>query len=95
VTEIAMTSIIPQPINPKPDNAGPVGPTPTQTRVDPKLLELFVCPLTKMPLIYDAARQELVSRAARLAFPIVDGMPVLVAAEARPVDDDDPVLRRT
>lgn len=65
-----------------------------EARVDPKLLELFVCPLTKMPLIYDAARQELISRAARLAFPIVDGMPVMVVAEARPLDDDDPALRR-
>lgn len=69
--------------SPKPDN-----------RVDPKLLELFVCPLTKMPLDYDPARQELISRAARLAFPVVDGMPVMVVAEARPLDDDDPALRR-
>lgn len=61
---------------------------------DPKLLEIFVCPLTKTQLIYDAARQELISRAARLAFPIVDGMPVLVAAEARQLEDDDPALRR-
>jgi uncharacterized protein len=68
------------------------GPNPPKT--DPKLLEVFVCPLTKTQLIYDAPRQELISRAARLAFPIVDGMPVLVAAEARPLDDDDPVLRR-
>jgi uncharacterized protein len=64
-------------------------------KVDPKLLELLVCPLTKMPLIYDAKRQELISRTARLAFPIVDGMPVLVLAEARPVDNDDPALKRS
>jgi uncharacterized protein len=55
-------------------------------RVDRKLLELLVCPLTKTPLIYDAERQELISRAAGLAFPIVNGMPVLVAREARLLD---------
>ena len=62
-------------------------------KVDPKLLELLVCPLTKTPLAYDPARQELISRIARLAFPIVDGMPVLVVREARVLDDDDPALR--
>lgn len=58
-------------------------------RVDPKLLELLVCPLSKMPLDYDATRNELISRTARLAYPIVDGMPVLVASEARPLADDE------
>jgi uncharacterized protein YbaR (Trm112 family) len=53
---------------------------------DPALLELLVCPLTKQPLEYDAARQELTSRAARLVFPIVDGIPVMVIAQARPTD---------
>lgn len=62
--------------------------------VDPRLLELLVCPLTKTTLAYDAARQELISRAARLAFPIIDGMPVLVVAEARQLEDGDPALRR-
>ena len=53
------------------------------TRIDPKLLELLVCPLTKGPLDYDAARQELVSRQAKLAFPIRDGIPIMLPEEAR------------
>lgn len=64
-------------------------------RFDPKLLELLVCPLTKRPLEYDAGRQELLSRAARLAYPIRNGIPVLLPDEARPFDDsDDARLRR-
>ena len=63
-------------------------------RLDPRLLEFLVCPLTKGTLAYDAARQELISREARLAYPIIDGMPVLVAAEARQLEDGDPALRR-
>ncbi|MEP9376596.1 Trm112 family protein [Aquabacter sp. CN5-332] len=55
--------------------------------VDPKLLELLVCPLTKGPLVYDKARQELVSRGARLAFPIRDGIPIMLADEARRLED--------
>ena len=51
--------------------------------MDPKLLELLVCPVTKGPLIYDRERQELVSRAARLAYPIRDGIPVMLEDEAR------------
>lgn len=62
--------------------------------MDPRLLELLVCPLTKTTLVYDKARQELISRAARLAFPIVDGMPIMVISEARQLDDRDPALRR-
>ena len=53
---------------------------------DPKLLELLVCPLTKAVLDYDAERQELVSRAARLAYPIRDGIPIMLPEEARPLD---------
>jgi uncharacterized protein YbaR (Trm112 family) len=60
---------------------------PASRSVDPQLLELLVCPLTKTTLSYDAQRQELISRAARLAFPIVDGVPILVAEEARMLDD--------
>ena len=56
---------------------------PRERRTDPKLLELLVCPLTKGPLTYDAARQELVSRAARVAYPIRDGIPIMLADEAR------------
>lgn len=59
----------------------------TATRVDPKLLEILVCPLTKATLEYDAARQELVSRAARLAYPIRDGIPIMLPEEARPLEE--------
>jgi len=55
--------------------------------VDPKLLEILVCPLTKGPLIYDRERQELISRAARLAYPIRDGIPIMLADDARPLDE--------
>lgn len=51
--------------------------------VDPKLLELLVCPVTKGPLIYDRERQELISKSARLAYPIRDGIPVMLEEEAR------------
>jgi uncharacterized protein YbaR (Trm112 family) len=51
--------------------------------MDPKLLELLVCPVTKGHLDYDRERQELISRAARLAFPVRDGIPVLLEEEAR------------
>ncbi len=57
--------------------------------VDPKLLEILVCPLTKGPLEYDAQRQELISRAARLAFPIRDGIPIMLADEARPLTESE------
>ena len=55
-------------------------------RVDPKLLEILVCPLTKTPLHYDAQKQELVSEKAKLAFPIRDGIPIMLAEEARKLD---------
>ena len=55
-------------------------------RIDPKLLEILVCPLTKTTLEYDAARQELVSRAARLAYPIRDGIPIMLPDEARVIE---------
>lgn len=54
--------------------------------IDPKLLEILVCPLTKTTLEYDAERQELISRAAKLAFPIRDGIPIMLADEARALD---------
>jgi uncharacterized protein len=54
--------------------------------VDPKLLEILVCPLTKGPLEYDAAAQELISRSAKLAYPIRDGIPIMLAEEARRLD---------
>ena len=55
--------------------------------VDRKLLEILVCPLTKGPLEYDAAAQELISRQARLAYPIRDGIPIMLVDEARQLDD--------
>lgn len=55
--------------------------------IDPKLLELLVCPLTKQPLVYDAERQELVSKAARLAYPVRDGIPIMLPSEARSIED--------
>ncbi len=57
-----------------------------QTRVDPRLLEILVCPLTKSTLEYDADRQELISRSARLAYPIRDGIPIMLPEEARRLD---------
>ncbi len=56
--------------------------------IDPKLLEILVCPLTKGPLTYDAARQELISSKAHLAYPIRDGIPVMLPGEARPLSDE-------
>jgi uncharacterized protein YbaR (Trm112 family) len=55
-------------------------------RIDPKLLEILVCPLTKTTLEYDPERQELISRAANLAYPIRDGIPIMLPDEARPLD---------
>ncbi len=56
-------------------------------RIDVKLLEMLVCPVTKTALAYDEARQELVSRAARLAYPIRDGIPIMLPEEARPLEE--------
>jgi uncharacterized protein len=57
------------------------------SRIDPRLLEILVCPLTKGVLEYDAARQELVSRRAKLAYPIRDGIPIMLPDEARILDE--------
>lgn len=54
--------------------------------VDPKLLEILVCPVTKGPLRYDTDAQELISDQAKLAFPIRDGIPIMLADEAREID---------
>jgi len=62
-------------------------PSGAERRVDPKLLEILVCPLTKTSLAYDAERQELISRAAGLAFPIRDGIPIMLPEEARKLDE--------
>jgi uncharacterized protein len=57
--------------------------------MDTKLLELLVCPVTKGPLDYDREKQELVSRSARLAYPIRDGLPILLETEARTLTDEE------
>jgi uncharacterized protein YbaR (Trm112 family) len=57
--------------------------------VDPKLLELLACPLTKGPLKWDPERGELISRAARLAYPVRDGIPIMLPSEARSLADDE------
>ena len=57
--------------------------------VDPKLLEILVCPITKGPLVYDRERQELVSKKAGLAYPIRDGIPVMLADEARGLNESE------
>ena len=55
--------------------------------VDPKLLEILVCPLTKGPLHYDAEKQELVSEKAKLAYPVRDGIPIMLTEEARKLEE--------
>jgi uncharacterized protein YbaR (Trm112 family) len=55
--------------------------------LDPKLLEILVCPLTKKPLRYDRARNELISEAAGLAYPVREGIPIMLPEEARPLED--------
>jgi uncharacterized protein YbaR (Trm112 family) len=57
--------------------------------MDTKLLELLVCPVTKGHLEYDREKQELISRSARLAYPVRDGIPVLLETEARPLTDEE------
>ena len=57
--------------------------------IDPKLLEVLVCPVTKTALSYDRERQELISRKAGLAYPIRDGVPIMLAEEARELSDDE------
>ena len=62
-------------------------PTDPSHEVDPRLLEVLVCPLTKTSLRYDRERQELISEAAKLAFPIRDGVPIMLPDEARKLED--------
>jgi uncharacterized protein len=57
--------------------------------VDPKLLEILVCPVTKGPLVYDRGRQELISKKAGLAYPIREGIPVMLPDEARPLSESE------
>ena len=62
--------------------------------IDPKLLEILVCPLTKAPLRYDRAAQELISEEAGLAYPIRDGIPIMLVDEARQLSDDEKARSR-
>jgi uncharacterized protein len=59
------------------------------SEIDPKLLEILVCPVTKGPLVYDREKQELVSRLAGLAYPIRDGVPIMLAGEARELSENE------
>ncbi|MGQ0658341.1 MAG: Trm112 family protein [Chromatiales bacterium] len=63
--------------------------------MDKRLLEILVCPVTKGPLIYDKEKQELISKAARLAYPIRDGIPVMLEDEARALTDEELEQYRT
>jgi uncharacterized protein YbaR (Trm112 family) len=64
------------------------------SEIDPKLLEILVCPLTKGPLRYDRAAQELISEEAGLAYPIRDGIPIMLVDEARALSDDEIAAKR-
>jgi len=57
--------------------------------MDPKLLEMLVCPVTKGPLVYDRDRDELISRSARLAYPVRDGIPIMLEEEARKLTPEE------
>lgn len=59
-----------------------------QADIDPRLLEILVCPLTKGPLVYDRQAQELISEKAGLAYPIRDGIPIMLPDEARQIDQE-------
>ncbi len=66
---------------------------PPAADVDPRLLEILVCPVTHGPLIYDRDRAELISQSARLAYPIREGVPIMLPEEARELGDDEGPLR--
>ncbi len=68
------------------DPAAPAPPGPLPTPVDPRLLEILVCPLTKGPLEYDKVAGELISRRAGLAYPVRDGIPIMLIEEARKLE---------
>jgi uncharacterized protein YbaR (Trm112 family) len=63
--------------------------TSSYATVDPRLLEVLVCPVTRTPLVYDRAKSELVSKAARLAYPVRDGVPVMLPEEARQLGEGE------
>ena len=64
------------------------------SEIDPRLLEILVCPLTKGPLRYDRGAQELISEEAGLAYPIRDGIPIMLVDEARPLRDEEKATKR-
>ena len=66
----------------------------TTSEIDPRLLEILVCPLTKAPLRYDRQAQELISEEAGLAYPIRDGIPIMLVDEARPLDEAEKAKHR-
>ena len=68
------------------DNQMNASPERLDGTVDPKLLEILVCPVTKGPLEFDSTRQELISRSAKLAYPIRDGIPIMLPEEARKIE---------
>ncbi|MDE2356405.1 MAG: Trm112 family protein [Alphaproteobacteria bacterium] len=70
------------------DDAAPPASDPSP-RLDPRLLEILVCPVTHGPLIYDGEAGELISRAARLAYPVRDGVPIMLPEEARELAEED------
>jgi uncharacterized protein YbaR (Trm112 family) len=74
---------MPKPSDPANTASGPSG------EIDPRLLEILVCPVTHGPLDYDRGRAELISRAARLAYPIRDGVPIMLPEEARELGEGD------
>jgi uncharacterized protein YbaR (Trm112 family) len=63
------------------------GETPKEPEIDPRLLEVLVCPVTHGPLIYDREKRELISKQAKLAYPVRDGVPLMLPEEARRLDD--------
>jgi len=71
----------------EPDKGAPESDPGVRPKVDARLLEILVCPVTRAELTYDPVRQELISRAARLAYPIRDGVPIMLPEEARKLDD--------
>ncbi len=70
-----------------PETTASTAEPPVHAPVDPRLLEILVCPVTKQKLHYDRVHNELVSRAAGLAYPIRDGIPIMLPDEARPLDE--------
>jgi uncharacterized protein YbaR (Trm112 family) len=64
----------------------PAAPPPAEVDVDPRLLEILVCPVTRGPLEFDRAKGELISRSAKLAYPIRDGVPIMLPEEARELE---------